>query len=816
MILKHIIRSVKKNIGRTILVIVSIMISAAVILMNFIISSDIIEQYTSAQRGIYHDFDLMVKSDKLYFSLKDFKYDSSKINDVIKIQSYAIMDTNNDSRIYKLYGTDVKKAIEAHLVEIDSNIVPKTGEGIIDRETAEDWNLSLGDKIEYLTVDGSKQVTIAGIAENKGLFAASSSMPIIITNSDTLVTEFDLSEDGLSAILLDIKDEVHISDVINELQEDNEDLIVIDLINSNELENNIALVRMILLVILLVVILLNFYIISSNSKVILESRTFTLGTFRSIGATQSKVAGILMLENVIYGICGGLLGVVMGLLLRVPLVSAFTAQSDEIGLDFNGTTLIYIAITVIFAVLLQVLCTISHIIKQSTKSVRSILFDKVDVSLQHSMLRFIIGLALFVISIVTHYVNYNYNLMLSALGFVCIIIGTIMIIPMLLKYLTKFVSQVVVSKLSYPVQLGCKNLSFSKAACSNVILVTIALTIMLSIYMLSTSLCNLLESAADEFGCDIRITGMTDYAEHYDFLKDEDIIDEVTPIYYYSNAMDFRESKIPFVIVGTDVETQGIVNESGKKIGSLEDGEALIDSYYAMRLGISEGDKIELSNEELNAGSLKVEIVGFIKSDKFSTLRNVIVISENSYLEKITDVPAVLNVKINGTLDSAKVSIKKTLAQYDLTIQAVEEYIEYQESYTNSIIDMVWLILFLSALLSVVGIVNNMVLGFMQRKREYAVLNSIAMSKNDLLLMIISELVLCFLLSCIFAVAATSWLSVLLSDLMYSIGIYLSIEINSIEMLQIAGITFVLLMFTSIVPIRNLSKMVLIDEIKCD
>lgn len=815
MFIKHILRSIKDSIGRSIIIIVSIMISAMVIFLNFAINNDIVAQYEEVQKAIYKNFDILITSNEMFFKPIDLEYEKDQVEDTIELSYYAIEDQNKKNTFYKLMGADVDKLVAGGLVTcpatLDKNSV------LISNSTADNNKLKVNDKVSFYNVEGEEKITVTNICEDKGLFQVESTFPQIIMDKELLIKKTGINKNEVSAVLINLKDEIDITEFIRNIEIDNQDFSAVDLKNSAEAESSSSTIRMILMLVLLIVVLLNVYIIISNSKVILSNRLFTMGTFRSIGATQIRVTMILLLENIIYGIIGGVLGVLSAMLIRRPVITALVGTAPE-KLEYNETTMIYIVATIVFSILLQIICTLLQIVKQSKKSIRSILFEKENSAMQLEIPKTGIGIVLGILSFVFHYINKDYNIVYASLSLICAIFCVILILPFLLKGISKLLSVCVGKIFGYPVELGARNLGYSKSTCSNVILITVALTIILSIYMLSNSLVDLLKGATNIFDCDVRIMQLTEAADEYDFITDDvDEITSIVPGYYFSDSMEYNNGWTFFTIAGLDREYQGINNEEGKQISELGENEALIDSYYASRLGILIGDTITISNDEFRKKKIEIKVVGFVESAVFSVSRNVLVISEEEYIEKVSDIPSVLNVSIKEiSADEAKSKLRRTLAQQDVVIQTVDENIEYQLQTTGSIVDLVWLILILSILLALVGVINNTIFGFMQRKREYAVLNSVAMSKVQIITILFAELIFSVLCGCVCAVVTSLWLNIVLTDLLYSIGLCFKVNIDIKNTLFISGMTFICLLSTVIVPIKSLKKMVIVNEIKLD
>lgn len=814
MIVKHVLRSIRSSGVRSLLIVCSIMISAVVVFLNFTTNNDVVDQYQQLQKTTYQEYDVLVNSKSQYFTIDELSYPEEYFNGKIELSYFVIENSKGDGTYFKLMGADLNALKNEGMITVEGNLDEHSV--IISDTTAERYGISVGGTITWAAEDGVQEITVTAIAESKGILQADSNFPIVVLDRKYMSEVTGLADGQLSAVLLDAKSNLDVSELVKQIESDNENFLATDLINSQQVQSNLAMIRMILIVILLIVILLNIFIVISNSKVLLEKRLFTLGIFQSIGASQSKVVGILLLENLIYSIVGSVLGIILGLMLRRPLVSAFTGNTT-MDTGFNSEMILYIAFTIVFAIVLQIVSTLGQIIKQARKSIRSILFDKTNAALRVNVWCSVCGVVLAILSVVLHQVNQTYNFLYSALACICVVLATILLLPLLLKLISRLLSECVGKLLGYSVGMGMRNLGYSKPACSNVTLITVTLMIVLSIFMLSNSLSSLIRGASSQFDCDIRITGLTEKKDQYQFLQDNDYIENITPSYYSSNLVELDGMEMSFVVVGLDKEYQGIYEDGGKTITELGKDEALIDRYYATRLGISQGDTITLFCEDYQQNKLSLKIAGFVESSDFSMTRNVLVLSTPDYLDKITNVPSVLNTTVTGDdLETAKDSIRRDLIQYDVVIETVDEYLNMQLALTNGIVNMVWLILLLSVLLALVGIINNTVLGFVQRKREYAVLMSTSMSRGQALVMVFSEIVFTVFIGCVLAFGITAWLNVVLSDLLYSIGICVTVNLDAGKMFLVSGIAFVALLLTAIVPWIHMKKMVLVDELKCD
>ena len=100
------------------------------------------------------------------------------------------------------------------------------------------------------------------------------------------------------------------------LSENNKDYGFQRVANPDDYKDSMAFVSAIMVLVFAMAIIMIVYVIGSLNKIIITERLPVIGTFRSIGATKHKMNGILVLENALYGLIGGVIGVFGGYLLN--------------------------------------------------------------------------------------------------------------------------------------------------------------------------------------------------------------------------------------------------------------------------------------------------------------------------------------------------------------------------------------------------------------------------------------------------------------------------------------------------------------------
>ena len=173
-----------------------------------------------------------------------------------------------------------------------------------------------------------------------------------------------------------------------------------------------------------------------------------------------------------------------------------------------------------------------------------------------------------------------------------------------------------------------------------------------------------------------------------------------------------------------------------------------------------------------------------------------------------------LKVKDGTDMDKLKESIKDTMKELDLTVQTVDEYITAQEESTAAIMSLFYIIIGLAVILSFIGIINNQVISFIQRRKEIAVLNSTCMSKGQLKKMLFFETVLANMIAASIAIVTSVLATDMIDNFMKGMSMYVQVEYNLRTALIFAGVIIIVLIFTLISPFRRLKKMNIVNEIK--
>ena len=814
-ILKHIFRNIKAHKMRSILIFIALMISTCVLIIDIVLPNELLIKIEDTFRTIYGDADISISS------VEDFEYDKLKFNGVKYdyVATNNIYATNKDDKPTVVMGININKAKDFKLLGED---VPelKQNEVVINDYSAKEKGYKKNDIIKLKYNDVEYEFVIKEIVKKKGLAAIENENDIFITSLDNIETIKNEEVKKYSAIYLNVENDDEIDNLVDYLKDNNDNYNINRTIDMEGLESEVSFVRYLMTLIFFMSTVMIFFVIGSLNKIMLAERIPVIGTFRSIGANRSKMNSILIIENALYGLFAGLIGSIAGIYLDSIVSKAFVVTN---GVELSSKSVklspSLIIIGILFATILQIFITSKEIIRTNKKPIKTLIFNTQNSRYKIRKFRTIRGFILIVLAFIVHLLNKDINILLTMISLVSLTVGVANIVPFLMQKISKLLA-FIFKKLGWSTGIiASKNIGYNKMIISSSRLIVVSLSLLSTIVLVSNSFTKLFTSFREMTkDYDMTIMNVKENATKYDKLVELDGINEVKYFYYYmdenttyNNGKKF--TTMPFLYT-TNKDT-GLIVSKDKKISELKSDEIIIDEKIAFKNKFKVGDKIKITYGDLNK-TFDYKIVGLCDSSNFTTSRNLIAINYNHYIEDITDIPAqVLLVTDKDTDKNAmKETLKKEIKEVSIRIQTTEEYISEQESQANSIMSIFYVILGLSVFLSFIGIVNNQIISFIQRRRELAVLNSTCMSKAQLRKMLFTETVIANLVASIFVLITSYAATGFINYFMQGIDMYMTISYDLITVLKFVGIIYIVLLFTLIIPVNKLRKMNIVNEIK--
>lgn len=565
------------------------------------------------------------------------------------------------------------------------------------------------------------------------------------------------------------------------------------------LENYVSFIY---LIFVLVFILVIFVTVSFTEKIITE-RMSVIGTLRSIGMSMYKTTFILLFENILYGLSGSLIAMIIYLAFRLFLrIVASSATGGMLPPDPIKLLLVVLA-----AVAIEVLIPLKDVMLAVKTSIRDIIFESRDseyrINYPSTVIGFISTIAGIVLGLITE------NIIVSILALLLIIFGGGLFIRFLVRKITWSLSNLFEKKNMPVAELAAKECGSKKPNSGNAILAVSTICATTAIFVAGSTFVSGINF--DIYNADIVISD-TGYKENkYEYLKELPGVKSLEYLYCYPDTVRMLgEEYMVMVWSNPDGDSYMPFKDNVK---DLEKDEIILDMTSARHAKAKEGDTIKLV---FHANSIfpvekEVRVKQIVKINMFDMTGKVI-LSKELYKEMFPREVSTIAVK-SDDVEASKTAISDALTGEE-GVQDLAEIKEEDRREKTKVIFGILAAIAAAVALTIIGISGNQVIGFIGRKKEYAMLHSCACDQASIIKMIWIENALLFGVS-VFAAGLLSFPVIMIINHVFVIaemGIYATppYGLIIISLIVLWGIT----MLTALSPIKSLKKMNTATEMK--
>ncbi|MBM7833789.1 ABC transporter permease [Clostridium sardiniense] len=728
-----------------------------------------------------------------------------------------IIAGENIENLQKINPIVFKDGKEDKIKELNGNEV------IISEQVSKDLDLKVGDSFKIKSEGKNITLKVSDVAVPSGFFTEKPGEMTIIMSNNGLSKLLGKKEEITSALVKSDKS------VETLKKTDLKDYSIKETLNKEDLDSMVSQFTVPFYIMLAIVVLMAAFIIYSSFKVIIIERMAVIGTFRSIGATKKETDGLILLESLFYGIVGCIVGTGLGFPM-LYLLSDGSNQFKDYGVsttvNFDIKNLI---IAYIIAIILCLISSIIPILGVSRFSVKEIILGEYSSGGKIHPSFWIIGIVLIIAPFI--YISKfedTGNFILSMACAFFVLIGSVMMIPLIFKILSKVLRGIYRLIFGNIGVLALENMATSKSLINNGVLICSALAAVTAIYVASYSVKNLITNSYDGENYEVSISNITklNYDEVLANLKDlkgKDIDDYSNSYVEHNVKIKDKDMNIG-VLQGINTSKyseyfggEEILNDSSennkKILDKLDSGKKIIlADIYKKKYKLKTGDKIELNiDDKLH----EYEIAGFLSSPISANKRNCL-ISEKNFKEDFNrNIPSSILVKGKDISENElKNDLNNDLDEYGVAIKTKEEMKESELANNAGLMSSLESFSIMALIIGALGIVNNLMVSFMQRRKELAVLTSIGMSKGQRSRMIFIEGATIGIFGSILGVFTGILVCRFIPEVSLALDAYLKISIPEKRLIGLTIFGIVLMLVASLAPVLKASKISVVDEIK--
>jgi ABC-type antimicrobial peptide transport system permease subunit len=246
---------------------------------------------------------------------------------------------------------------------------------------------------------------------------------------------------------------------------------------------------------------------------------------------------------------------------------------------------------------------------------------------------------------------------------------------------------------------------------------------------------------------------------------------------------------------------------SDEVLASLDDGGVVVEQGLAEDNSISVGDSLRI--ETPNGATLDdLEVVGIYEAPPFWQMLGDVSISTEAFDGAFQD-PRNLYTFISvegGASAESEQALEQALEPFPaVKLDTKAGFAEAQQDSISPLLNLLYVLLALSVIVSLFGIVNTLVLSVFERTRELGMLRAVGMTRRQVRRMIRHESVITAMIGAVLGIALGIFLAALVTQALSDEGVIFSIPGVSLVVFAIVGVVAGVL--AAIFPARRAARL---------
>ena len=747
-ILKYIFTNVKERKTRTAVMLLSIVLSTTLLFVSFSIGSS----YESAQRkmarGMAGTASIMVKSaDADSLSRLEDIPNLENIQSIAGIlESSALYHENGYFESVDLIAADLEQLNQINKPRLvnGSEISGFTGNKIIlpDRFTSK-YNIVQGDTVTLEIGGNPYSFEVSDIAAYDTVFLRHTRGVNALLPLETL-SEILHKAGGFSQILIEQKEGEATESLIDELSKQLPagKYRVNTTVNEEQIIAGARQKTMPFFLISFFSLTMSVFIIYSSYKVITLERLPIIGTFRSIGANEKMVKKILMMESILYGCLGGLLGIPIGIAVLNFMLHGL-GKSLEQGIAIPTVIApVGVAVSVSAAIIVSLLSAYIPVKRASRLPIKDVVLGTVEEKNVSNSTVLGIGIVMLLVSVILPRIAPD-QLLYIAGGFslLGLIAAAIMLIP-LFNDLASVILELLYEKIwGNEGKLAARNMRKNKNVTQNITLLFISISAVIAISVVG----DFVKTYVGDVFRDAELQGFADGEMDQEFIEQVrkmEGIDKVLPLYVMNQEISGNHITFSRMEGTDDIETYSSMlairytdpEMKEQAAEAFREKRAIIlneETIKAMDCGV--GDTIQLSNgnEEISytvAGSFKSrasDVQAVIPSEYAAADFNQTSYGFMAYTA--------------ADPDAIMIQVRELFGDTTNWSRTVEEFNHDSLSTIGGFLAPMNYMTYFILLLAAIGIINNLLINYIQKRRSIAMYKSVGQSNRQNMKMTLIE-----------------------------------------------------------------------------
>jgi putative ABC transport system permease protein len=615
---------------------------------------------------------------------------------------------------------------------------------VIDRRSAKDGDIAVGDQVDVTTEQGARRFTVSGIVTFAGADTSGGASWALFDLPTA--QEFVIGQPGkVDSVIVRSDGSVTDEALQARLQQEftGRDIEVLtgqEIIDENQsaVERGLSFFTIFLTIFAAISLFVGSFIIFNVFSISAAQRQRENALLRAIGASRGQVTRTLFIEALLVGLVGGVLGFVGG----VGLAALINAILSAAGLGPADTSLTVrpgvFVITVIVGVLVTMACAIVPAIRSGRVPPLAAMRD---VAVDHSAVsrrRLVSGAVILVVAALGTILGLTTDPLWLAVGVVGMFVALVVLGPLVAAPVARAVTRPLAVLRGVTGEIAGRNAEYSpKRTALTAGALAIGLALLIGVSTLGSSVKSSIRSAiGEQFTGDFAVS--TGDGQGFGGLPIS-LSDELNELPEVESAVGIGVNLINLIedgepsgktVLTVDAARAAPVFDLQFVDGGWEGLDAdtiLVAKDKADRDGLAVGSTIEAAFQDRSTRTLTV--TGIFDSDLFGNL-----IVDRSLFEgqdvDLFDVQ-VFVISAPGTSEAdAATAIRAVTDRYPTAeLQTRTEFIDAQTAQVDGFLNFIYALLLMSVFIAVLGIVITLLLSVYERRRELGLVRAIGMTR---------------------------------------------------------------------------------------
>ena len=704
---------------------------------------------------------------------------------------------------------------------------------VIDANTASDSGFGIGDSIGVAALGPVEQYEITGIA-TFGSVDSIGSATFAVFDLPTAQSLFQ-KESHFDSISVAAKDGVSPAELVQKLQplvpataevQTGTAQASADAEGTNE---GIAFITYILLGFGGIALFVGAFVIFNTLSITVAQRTREFATLRTLGGSRRQVLVSVVVEGFVLGLVASVVGMFLGLGVGKGMNALFVA----FGIDLPQAGTVFATRTIVVSLLVGTTVTVLASILPALRATRVAPISAVREGSIPPQSRFArrapyvaagtlvaaaaaLGLGLFVNGLGTRNV-----LLLLALGTIALFVGVGLLASRLVKPLAAIVGWPAGRFGGMAGELARENAIRNPGrTASTAAALMIGLALVTVVAVLGGALRNSTEGAVrDQVAANYVVTSQNGFdpfpASAGNAVAAAQGVELASSVRMDQALADSTEADV----TGVEPETIATFYDfawtdgSDATLGELGTDGAVVTKSFADDRELAPGDSFPI--ETASGRTLDVTVQGIYDPSDLAALLGAVTISQEAFDAAFPRPRNLFTfVNVSGDTDEAAVSgLEQTVAGFpDAKLHTEAAFVTSRTAEFRTILNLLYVLLAFSVVVSLFGMVNTLVLSVFERTRELGMLRAVGMTRPQARRMIRHESVITALIGAAMGIPLGIFLAVLMTQALSQYDVRFSLPVAPLAIFTCIAIAAGVL--AAIVPARRASRLDVLEALQ--